>query len=100
MSEEKKDVKYTLKADDKACSIGMLRSSVGFPDTSLPVWANTVAKRMMDMGITNRVHIKNIIEEMEKERRRKFRAELGSGVPITEFDEHLADLFNRFEVKK
>lgn len=93
------DVKYTLRADDKACSLGLLRTAV-FPAKELPEWANTVARRLKAMDIPVK-RIKEIIEAMEIDRRAKVREELraktGMTCPRTEFDEHLADMLNRFD---
>ena len=84
--------------DKQGMSLGMLRTSMGFPDDALPLWANTAAKRLIDMGVSVS-RIKEILTEMEINRRNKVREQFGSKVPVTEFDEHLADLLNRFGVK-
>lgn len=79
---------------DVAVSIGMLRSVTRWPSPDMPDWANTAARRMLASGVIHH-RVGEIIEEMEKVRRAEFRKKIGV-TQVTEFDEHLADLFNRF----
>ena len=74
-----------------AVSIGMLRYVASWPAVGMPEWANTVARRMLDQGVTP-IRVKEVIAEMERVRRVTARRLLKTDV--TEADIQFAKILN------
>lgn len=74
-------------------SIGMLMSSPTLPNPEFPEWVNTTAQRMIDMNVSIG-RIKEVIAEMERDRRKKTRRLLGNTDHIEEVDKVLAKYLN------